>query len=92
MRSRYAAFARGDDAYLMYSWHPDTRPSELEIDPETVWTGLAILATSGGGLLDTEGEVEFQARYRGSDGSGRMRERSRFVRHHDRWVYLSAVG
>lgn len=26
MRSRYSAFAVGDEAYLLRSWHPTTRP------------------------------------------------------------------
>ena len=29
MRSRYSAFAVGDAAYLLATWHPSTRPAAL---------------------------------------------------------------
>jgi SEC-C motif domain protein len=61
MRSRYSAFAVGDDAYLSRSWHSSTRPPELRTDRSQRWTGLEILGRSGGGLLDREGSVEFRA-------------------------------
>ena len=87
MRSRYSAFALGDVDYLQHSWHPDTRPRKLVAD-DTRWTGLDVVDTSGGGLFDTEGEVEFVARYQGGD----MRERSRFTRYEGRWVYVGPIA
>ena len=61
MRSRYSAFVVGDTTYLLASWHPSTRPTSLQLDAGTSWRFLEIVATSGGGLLDTEGVVEFRA-------------------------------
>jgi SEC-C motif-containing protein len=90
MRSRYSAFALGDAAYLHRSWHPDTRPSRVTLDPETRWTGLEVLESTGG-LFDREGVVEFRARYRDRGGPGEMRERSRFVRIDGSWVYHGPI-
>lgn len=33
MRSRYSAFTLGDVQYLRDTWHPDTRPATLTLDP-----------------------------------------------------------
>jgi SEC-C motif-containing protein len=103
MRSRYSAFAVGDATYLLHSWHPDTRPDDLELDPAVRWYRLDILSRTGGGVLDSEGTVEFEARYRmpaaASEGgvkvpgstAGVQRENSRFARLDGRWVYVDAV-
>lgn len=81
MRSRYAAFARGDVFYLTRTWHPRTRPDDLTIERGVRWTGLEILAAGG----DT---VDFVARFAGPEGSGELREHSRFTRRGGRWVYV----
>jgi SEC-C motif-containing protein len=86
MRSRYSAFSVGDAAYLLSSWHPTTRPAQLELD-RTRWTRLEVLATTGGGLLETEGTVRFRAHFRG----GVLQEHSRFVRDAGRWSYLGPI-
>lgn len=88
MRSRYAAFAVGDPEYLLASWHPTTRPGELDLDPGRRWTFLEVLATAGGGLLDDTGTVEFRAHYRADGRSGSQHEVSRFRREGGRWLYL----
>jgi SEC-C motif-containing protein len=79
MRSRYAAFVRGDVEHLVSTWHPDTRPTALELDPSRQWTGLDVLDRVGGGLFDTEGVVEFRAHHRDGGRPGSQHERSRFV-------------
>jgi SEC-C motif domain protein len=91
MRSRYAAFALDDAAYVLGSWHPATRPAALEPDPQLRWMGLDVLASSGGGLFDAEGVVEFRAHYRDGGHPAEMRECSRFVRHDGRWVYWGPI-
>ncbi|PZQ92012.1 MAG: hypothetical protein DI534_03485 [Leifsonia xyli] len=88
MRSRFSAFARGDAAYLLASWHPSTRPPELELDADVVWRRLQIVDTVAGGPDDAAGVVEFRASYRGPDGAGVLHERSRFARVGGRWLYL----
>ena len=88
MRSRYTAFSVRDAEYLLHSWHSDTAPVDLDLDPAQRWYRLDIHDTVAGGLLDADGVVEFTARYRHPDGPGVLRERSRFVRENGRWVYL----
>jgi len=91
MRSRYSAFVVLDPAYLLRTWHPETRPAELELDPEIQWRRLDILATHRGGPLDSEGTVEFAAHYRVDGERGVQRETSRFRRLDRRWYYLDGV-
>lgn len=88
MRSRYSAFAVGDAAYLRATWHPRTRPRDLELDPDVRWYRLDVLATTAGGPFDTAGTVEFRAHHRGPDGRGSLHEVSRFVREGGAWSYL----
>ncbi|GAB3589831.1 YchJ family metal-binding protein [Angustibacter peucedani] len=92
MRSRYAAFAVGDAEYLLRTWHPTTAPSSVDLDPAQRWVRLDVTEVSGGGFLDTEGVVAFEARYRHDGARGVLRERSRFVRVDGRWTYLDAGG
>lgn len=84
MRSRYSAFVVGDEAYLLRTWHPRTRPASLGLDPGTRWTGLDILGTAGGSAFHTTGTVTFRASYRG----GSLDERSRFERVDGAWAYV----
>ena len=91
MRSRYSAFVVLDADYLLRTWHPDTRPPELELEPAMQWRRLDIVSTSRGGPWDTEGTVEFMARFRQGGGRGVHHETSRFVREDRRWYYLDAV-
>ncbi len=88
MRSRYTAFVRRDAAHLRRTWHPSTRPSELELETDLQWRRLLILSREGGGPFDTEGAVEFEAHWRQGAARGRLHERSRFVREQRRWLYV----
>lgn len=88
MRSRYSAFARGDVAWLLATWHPSTRPASLDLEPALRWLGLSVRDHRVTGA--DQAEVEFVARSR-SSGPGpahRLHERSRFVREDGRWFYL----
>lgn len=91
MRSRYTAFAVQAIDYLRASWHPSTCPKDLAPDPSTQWIGLKILATEAGGPNDTEGMVEFVARYKIQGRAHRLHERSRFLREAGAWRYLDGV-
>jgi SEC-C motif-containing protein len=88
MRSRYTAFVAGDAAYLSATWHPGTRPGDLEPDPAQRWTGLEIVDVEAGGPDDTRGVVEFRASWSHGRERGVLHERSRFVRQGGRWWYL----
>ena len=92
MRSRYSAFARGDAGYLLESWHPRTRPATLAVDPDVRWTGLDVLATTGGSPLEREGTVEFRAHHVAAGRTGAQHERSRFLREQGHWRYLDGVS
>jgi SEC-C motif-containing protein len=93
MRSRYAAFARGEVDYLVDTLHASKRSAlerrELEASVKRLrWVGLRILDTARGGPADPDGVVEFEARYEAPGDAGVLHERSRFVREGDRWYYL----
>lgn len=91
MRSRFTAFALGDAAYLLRTWHAATRPAHLDLDDDVRWYRLDVLATHGGGPFDTRGTVEFTAFHRGPGGRGALHERSRFLRGADGWQYVDGI-
>jgi SEC-C motif-containing protein len=87
MRSRYAAFAAGDEAWLLATWHSSTRPASVAFEPGTKWLGLEVRDHRR--IDDDHAEVEFVARYRVGGGPAvRLHERSRFVREQGRWYYV----
>ena len=90
MRSRYTAHVLRDNAYLLATWHPSTRPDDATPDPDTKWLGLEVHDHQ---MVDgSHAIVEFVARYRMKGRGGRLRERSRFVHEDDgRWYYVDGV-
>ncbi|MHC0430562.1 YchJ family protein [Streptomyces sp. O3] len=88
MRSRYSAFAVADEAYLLRTWHPDTRPPGISLDSGTRWAGLEILATTEGSAFHRTGTVTFRARYTERGRPGSLYEVSRFARLDGDWVYV----
>jgi SEC-C motif domain protein len=92
MRSRYSAFVLGRPEYLRETWHPTTRPADLDLDGAVRWTGLDVLATTGGSPLEAAGTVEFRASYVVAGRAGAQHERSRFLRERGRWLYLDGVA
>jgi SEC-C motif-containing protein len=90
MRSRYTAFVVEDEAYLLETWDPRTRPPKVVFEPEITWTGLDILKTVKGNVDDTMGMVHFRAHFKTSDGQGTQEERSKFLRPESGapWIYV----
>lgn len=88
MRSRYSAFAVRDAAYLLRTWHPAGRPPELRFDGGVRWTGLDVLAATGGSAFHTEGTVEFRAHFVQGGQAGDQHENSLFRREDGQWVYV----
>lgn len=88
MRSRYSAYVLCDEAYLLATWHADTRPANLGLDqePRAKWLGLKIKRheDKGGGRA----EVEFVARYKIAGRAHRLHETSRFLHEQGQWRYL----
>lgn len=86
MRSRYSAYVLKLEDYLLASWHPDTRPSELDLAADgSKWLGLEVKKH----LQQDErhASVEFVARYRIAGKGYRLHEISRFVCEGGRWYY-----
>jgi SEC-C motif-containing protein len=88
MRSRYTAYVQRDVKYLLKTWHPSTRPAN--IDPATIseWYGLHIVNTEEGGEIDDEGVVEFKATSLSQKKIWRRHEISRFVKEDGQWFYI----
>lgn len=89
MRSRYSAFVLGLVDYLLASWHPSTRPDHLDLDSGVQWRRLDIIRTEAGGPFDTDGVVEFAARYRRGSEKDVQHEVSSFRREAGRWYYVA---
>ena len=91
MRSRYTAYAVQNEAYLLMTWHPSTRPASLDLaaDTTTKWIGLDVKRFEITG--PDSALVEFVARYKVGGRAQRMHETSRFVREQGRWFYVEAV-
>lgn len=89
MRSRYSAFAVGDESHLLRTWHPRTRPEALTLDPRHRWVGLEVLSATAGGVEDQVGAVRYRATSQNAAGARSvMTETSRFERRAGRWVYV----
>ena len=89
MRSRYTAFALGLENYLLDTWHPDTRPTALNLadDPPTKWLGLQVKHSNN--IEPTKATVEFVARYKIAGKAYRLHELSQFINIENRWYYLT---
>lgn len=91
MRSRYSAYVLGLAQYLLDTWHPDTRPSDLNLNDNvaTKWLGLSIKRYEQ--TSETSAIVEFVARYKvGGQKAERLHEVSQFQLI-DCWYYVSAA-
>lgn len=90
MRSRYSAYVKGLEAYLLATWHATTRPEALDLAgaPLPRWLGLEIKASTEAG---DDATVEFVAICRVGGRARRLRERSRFRRELGRWYYLDGI-
>lgn len=93
MRSRYTAYAHQDIDYVMKTHDPDTLKKEgrayaAKWARDATFEGLEIVATENGGVDDTEGMVEFKARYRIDNQAAVHHERSKFRKDGDQWYYV----
>ena len=95
MRSRYTAYTRLDDKYLLATWHPDTLPSTPTPSDDgdgSIWTGLDILRTEAGQDGDTTGVVEFIAHCETNGVPSQLHEISDFKHDGKRWLYVDGSG
>ena len=91
MRSRFTAFALGDAAYLLRTWHASTSPRTLDLTGGPRFTRLEVLGASGGTMFDREGTVRFRAHYVEGRSPGVLSENSRFTRENGQWYYIAPV-
>lgn len=91
MRSRYTAYVKKCERYLLQTWHASSRPAQLDLhqDVATKWLDLTILDTRLGGTGDEEGTVEFVARYKNNGKMFRLHECSHFRKEDGQWFYLN---
>ena len=88
MRSRYSAYTQQNRAYLNATWHPDTRPTHLDLSDQVDarWLGLSVKRHE---IIDADhASVEFVARYKINGRAYRLHEISRFERVDGRWLYV----
>ncbi len=97
MRSRYSAYALASSKpdlkdYLLHTWHPDSRPQNLNLEGEEAikWLGLQVKRHKN---IDADNAVvAFVARYKYaknlSGKAERLQETSRFKRIDNCWFYI----
>ena len=100
MRSRYSAYVKHAYEHLGRSLSAEQR-KDFSVEQSKTWAessewlGLKILRTEKGGPDDTEGVVDFSARFRAEGKEQEHLESARFTREEGRWVYdgvVPAVG
>ena len=100
MRSRYTAYVRRDEPYLMATWHASTRPTEpiMSNEEKLQWLGLEVKSAlrlrqrKAEEADPTRDTVEFVARFKTNGRARRLHEISNFVREPaeggPRWFYV----
>lgn len=97
MRSRYSAYATGNIDYLSETLIEGTRDdfdreAAIEWSSAATWTGLDIKSTEAGKESDSDGYVEFVARFT-QNGEDRLHhETGHFVKRSERWYYADGYN
>lgn len=92
MRSRYSAYAKGEVAHIMASCVKDENIDEgatEEWSKKAEWKGLEIVKTERGRAADSEGVVEFIARYVMGGLNEEHHEVAKFIKKDGAWLYES---
>jgi SEC-C motif-containing protein len=92
MRSRYTAYVKHAVDYIIATC---VRRGKNDIDLKSTrdwserskWLGLKIIAAEKGGPADTEGTVEFEARYERDGLRETHHERAQFKKQNGEWLY-----
>jgi SEC-C motif-containing protein len=92
MRSRYAAYVKVETDYVFATTHPDHRQGydhegTRQWAESSDWEGLEIVTTSKGGPEDSEGQVEFIARYREKGVKKAHHELAAFIKEDGSWFF-----
>ncbi len=96
MRARYAAYVNAEIDFLFETTHPSHRngydhAGTKQWAENSEWLGLEIVDSLQGGPDDTEGEVEFIARFREKTVACSHHERGRFKREGGRWYFTDGA-
>ncbi len=96
MRARYSAYVRLQTDYLFDTTHPDHRrgydhKGTREWAESAEWEGLEILGSQKGGAGDSDGEVEFIARYRLKGAQHEHHELAHFKREKGDWYFTEGT-
>ncbi|HVS53233.1 MAG TPA: YchJ family protein [Opitutaceae bacterium] len=96
MRSRYSAYVRHAYDHLGRSLSAEQRKDFAAEEAKrwaenSEWLGLTILHTEHGGPSDSEGLVEFSARFRADGKEHEHIETALFAREEGNWVYAGQL-
>ena len=97
MRSRYTAYVKHAVDYLGRSLSEEQRKDFAPEDArkwaeQSEWLGLKILRTEQGGPTDSEGLVEFSARFKTDGKEQEHVETALFTREAGQWVYAGQAA
>lgn len=92
MRARYSAYAGVQMDFIFESTHPDHRKGydhkgTMEWAESSEWQGLEIIETRKGGREDSEGQVEFIARFLEKGIQREHQECAQFKRENGSWYF-----
>jgi len=96
MRGRYSAYATGTIDFIISSTYPDRRS---ECDEKSIrawsenseWTGFEVLSATAGQADDSEGTVEFVARFTEERMKKTLHETGSFKKSDGRWYYVDGT-
>ncbi len=93
MRARYCAYVVHKIDYIERTDHPSRkggfdRKAAEQWSTLSEWMGLDIIAKEKGGEADSDGVVEFRARFRIRGQEAQHHERSTFAKAEGRWYYV----
>jgi SEC-C motif domain protein len=87
MRSRYSAYVLDLRPYLLATWHPRTRPAQIDAPaPGLRWLGLEVRRHEV--VDETHAIVEYVARSKLGGRADRLHAISRFERVDGCWLYV----
>jgi len=94
MKSRYCAYAAGDSNYIIKTTHPDNPDYTSDINS---WKESILCFSEHTHFLSLEiidfidGEKEAFVTFNAQLSSGDLKEKSRFLKLHGRWLYVDGT-
>jgi len=94
MRSRYSAYVKREMDYILSSLHRGNRgdydeKSSRAWAESAEWQGIEIIATTGGGPGDEEGQVEFNVTFTEKGSKQEHHELSSFKKENGVWFFTT---